>query len=62
MWKDDFQFLTLLSTKLRNTLASNPLDKAMQLTLMEAHIYDLVSGEIADLDKFLKKPHYVVLS
>ena len=62
MWKDDFQFLTLLSTKLRNTLAPNSLDKLMQLISMEPHIYDLDRGEITDLDKFLKKPHSVVLS
>ena len=62
MWKDDFQFLTLLSTKLRNTLAQNSLDKLMQLTSMEPDIYDLDRGEITDLHKFLKKPHSVVLS
>ena len=36
MWKDNFQCLTLLSTKLRNTLALNSLDKLMQLVSMEA--------------------------
>ena len=40
MWKDDFQFLTLLSTKLRNTLVPNSLDKPMLLISMEPHIYD----------------------
>ena len=30
MWKDDFQFLTLLSTKLQNTLAQNSLGKLAQ--------------------------------
>ena len=29
---------------------------------METHIYDLDRDEITDLDKFLKKPHSVVLS
>ena len=62
MWKDNFQFLTLLSTKLQNTLAPNSLEKLMQLISMEAHIYNLDRGEITDLDKFLKKPHSVVLS
>ena len=61
MWKDDFQFLTLFLTKLRNTLVSNSLDKLMQLILMEPHIFNLARGEITDLDKFLKKPHSVVL-
>ena len=41
MWKDDFQFLTLLSTKLGNDLAPNSLDKLMQLNSMEPPIYDL---------------------
>ena len=46
MWEDDFQFLTLLSTKLQNNLAPNSLDKLMQLInaimqSMEPHIYDL---------------------
>ena len=36
-WDDDFQFLTILSTKLQNTLARNSLDKLMQLTSMEPH-------------------------
>ena len=40
MWKDDFQFLTLLSTKLGNDLAPNSLDKLMQLNSMEPP-YDL---------------------
>ena len=62
MWKDDFQFLTLLLTKLRNTLAPNSLDKLMQLISMEPHIYDLDRGEITALDKFLKKLYSVVLS
>ena len=62
MWKDNFQFLTLLSTKLRNTLTQNSLDKLMQLILMEPHIYNLDRDEITDLDKFLKKPHSVALS
>ena len=43
MWEDDFQFLTLLSTKLQNNLAPNSLDKLMQLInaimqSMEPHI------------------------
>ena len=59
-WKDDFMFLTLLSTKLRNTLVQNSLDKLMQLTSMEPHIYDLDRHETADLHKFLKKSHSVV--
>ena len=62
MWKDDFQFLTLLSTKLRNTLAPNSLDKLMQLISMEPHIYDLDRGKITDLGKFLKKPYSVVIN
>ena len=41
MWKEDFQFLTLLSTKLQNNLAPNSLDKLMQLISMESYIYDL---------------------
>ena len=41
MWKDDFQFLTLLSTKLQDTLASNSLDKLMQSISMEPRTYDL---------------------
>ena len=61
-WKDNFHFLTLISTKLRNTLAQNSLDKLMQLTSMEPHTYDLDRGEVTDLHKFLKKPHRVVLS
>ena len=40
MWKDDFQFLTLLSTKLQNTL-TNSLDKLMQSISMEPRTYDL---------------------
>ena len=61
MWKDDFQFLTLLSTKLRNTLAPNSLDKLMQLVSIKPHIYDLDKGKITDLDKFQKKPYSLVL-
>ena len=57
----DFEFLTLLLTKLQNTLAPNPLNKLMQLNSMEPHPYDLDSGEITDLDKFLKKSHSIVL-
>ena len=56
-----FSVLTLLSTKLRNTLAPNSLDKLMQLISMEPHIYDLDSEEITNCDKFLKKLHSVVL-
>ena len=59
-WKDDFMFLTLLSTKLRNTLVQNSLDKLMQLTSMEPHIYDLDRHKTTDLHKFLKKSHSVV--
>ena len=55
MWKDNFQLLTLLSTKPRNTLAPNSLDKLMQLTSMEPDMYDSGRGKITDLDKFLKK-------
>ena len=58
--KTIFSFLTLLSTKQRNTFAPNSHDKLIQLNSMEPHMYD--SGEITDLDKFLKKPHSVVLS
>ena len=36
-----FGFLTLLSTKLLNTLAPNSSDKLMQLASMQPHIYDL---------------------
>ena len=61
MWKDDFNFLTLLSTKLRNTLVPNSLDKLMQLISMEPQKYNLDRGEITDLDKFLKKRHSVAL-
>ena len=57
-----FSVLTLLSTKLRNTLASNSLDKLMQLISMEPHRYDLDREEITNWDKFLKKLHIVVLS
>ena len=39
--KDDFQFLTLLSTKLLNNLAPNSLEKLMYLISMEPRIYDL---------------------
>ena len=63
MRKDVFQFLTLLRTKLRNTLEINSLDKLMQLISMDPHIYDSDRGKITDFDKFLKKkPHSVVLS
>ena len=62
MWKDDFKFLTLLLTKLQNTLVPNSLDKLIQLTSMEPHIYDLDRGKITDLDKFLKKQHSIVLN
>ena len=41
MCKVDFQFFTLAPTKLRNNLEPNSLDKLMQLTSMEPHIYDL---------------------
>ena len=41
MQKDNFQFLTLLSTKLLNNLASNSLEKLMYLISMEPRIYDL---------------------
>ena len=41
MWKNDFQFLTLLLTKLRNTLAPNSLDKLIGLVSMEIHMYHL---------------------
>ena len=54
--------LTPLSAKLRNNLAPNSLDKLMQLTSLESHIYDLDSSKITNLDKLLKKPHSVVLS
>ena len=60
--EDNFQFLTLLSTKLQSTLAPNSLGKLTQLISMEPHSYDLDRGEINDLDKFQKKPHWVVLS
>ena len=46
MWKEDFQFLTLLSTKLQNTFAPNSLDKLIQLISMEPHICDLDRDEI----------------
>ena len=36
-WDDDFQFFTILLTKLQNTLAHNSLDKLMQLASMEPH-------------------------
>ena len=62
VWKDDFQLLTLLLTKLRNTLAPNSLYKLMQLVSVESHLYDLDRGKITDLHKFLKKLHNVVLS
>ena len=49
MWKEDFQFGTKL---VRQTNAIN----------FNGTSYDLDRGEITDLDKFLKKPHSVVLS
>ena len=52
MYKDNFQFLTLLLTKLQNTVSPNLLDKLMQLISIEPHIYDLDRSEITDLDKF----------
>ena len=60
MWKDDFQFLTLLSTKLQNTLAPNSLDNLNAINF-NGTSYHLDRREITDLDKFLKKPHRVVL-
>ena len=57
-----FTVLTFFSTKLRNTLVPNSLDKLMQLVSLEHHIYDLDRDKITDLDKFLKKPHSIVLS
>ena len=57
-----FSVLTFFSAKLRNILEPNSLDKLMQLILMEPHTYDLDRDEITDLDKFLKKPHNVILS
>ena len=57
-----FSVLTFLSAKLRNTLAPNSLDKLMQLISMEPHMYDLDREERTDLEKFLKKPHSIVLS
>ena len=41
-----FSGLTFLSTKLRKTLALNPLDKLMQLISMEPHIYDSDRDEV----------------
>ena len=61
MWKDDFQFLTLLLIKLQNALVPNS-DKLMQLISIEPHIYDLDRGEIIDLDKCLKKLYSVGIS
>ena len=60
--KTIFSFLTPLLTKLQNTLTPNSLDKLIQLNSMEPHIYDLDIGKIADLGKFLKNPHSIVLS
>ena len=57
-----YSVLTFLSTKIWNTLAPNPLGKLMQLISLEHHIYDLDRDKITDLDKFLKKPHIIVLS
>ena len=54
--------LTLLSTKLQNTLVPNSLDRLMQLISMECHVYDSAMGEITDLKKFMKKPHTIVLT
>ena len=54
MYKDNFQFLTLLLTKLQNTVSPNLLDKLMQLISIEPHIYDLDRSEITDLDKFAR--------
>ena len=62
MWKVNFEFLTLLSTKLQNTLVPKSLDKLMQLISMEPHIYNLDMDEIIDLDKILRELHSVVLS
>ena len=39
--KSKFQFLTLLSTKLQNTLVPNSLVKLMQYISMELHIYKM---------------------
>ena len=55
--KRRFSVLTFPSTKLRNKLAPNSLDKLMQLISLEYHTFDLDRDEITDLDKFLKKPH-----
>ena len=57
-----FSVLTFLSAKLQNTLEPNSLDRLMQLISMEPHIYDLDRDEITDLEKFLKKPHSIILS
>ena len=57
-----FSVLTFLSTQLQNKLAPNSLDKLMQSNSLEPHIYDLDRDKITDLDKFLKKPHSIVLS
>ena len=57
-----YSVLTFLLTKIWNTLAPNPLGKLMQLISLEHHIYDLDRDKITDLDKFLKKPHIIVLS
>ena len=53
MWKLDFQLLTLILTKLPNTLVQNSLGKLMQLVSLESHIFDLHKGEETDLGKFL---------
>ena len=53
-----FSFLTFLSTEPRITLASNPLEKLMQL--MDPYIYDLDREEITNKEKFQKKLHSVV--
>ena len=60
-----FSVLPFLSTKLWNTLAPNSSNKLIKLISMEphkSHIYYSDSDEITDLEKFLKKPHSVVLS
>ena len=61
MWKDNFQFLTLLLTKPRNTFVPKSLDRLMQLISMAPYIYDLDRGEITNSDNFLKKAHSIVL-
>ena len=53
-----FSVLTFRSTKLRNTLVSNSLDKLAQYISAERHIYYLDRNEITDLDKFLMQLNY----